>query len=74
MVIQKNIPGQSWLSVIAITIVRINIITSMDILHTIRVVRLPLKIVQFNNRHLGYKMTRAGFQASTTGLLIAEKS
>lgn len=43
IVIQKKAPGQSLLSVMAKTIVKMNITTSMLMLQTIRFVKLPLK-------------------------------
>lgn len=43
IVTQKKIPGQPELSVIAKTTVKTNIMTSTKMLHTMRVVKLPLK-------------------------------
>lgn len=43
MVVQKNAPGFSEVSLMAKITVKTNITTSMKIDHTIRVVKLPLK-------------------------------
>lgn len=54
---QKNTPGQDLVSVIAKIMVHTNMITSINIDQTIRVVKLPLKklkVIMKSNQEIKY--------------------